>query len=42
MWWDQGLNDQIHHDRIGISCVANVLDGDEALNMDESRKSCVQ
>ena len=33
MWREQGLDDKTHHDRIGISCVADVLDGDKVCNM---------
>ena len=37
MWWEQGLDDQTHHDRIGIACVVDVLDGYEVVNTDEHK-----
>ena len=39
MWWEQGLDDQKHHDRMGTSCFDDEFGGDEVMNMDEHENS---
>ena len=41
MWREQGQDDQIYHDRIGISCSDDEFDGDGVLHMDERESSCL-
>ena len=39
MWREQGLDDQTHHDRMGISCFDDEFGGDKVMYMDEHGKS---